>query len=55
MTKAVYLGAYVGDGAALYSPQALWTAHVYWGGILLVLISLGGGVISLDGIFRARR
>jgi putative oxidoreductase len=38
-------------------PQALWTAHVYWASILLVLISLGPGQISLDAIVRffARR
>jgi putative oxidoreductase len=34
------------------TPQALWSAHVYWGAILLTLVSLGGGVISLDGLFR---
>jgi putative oxidoreductase len=38
-------------------PQALWTAHVYWASILLVLISLGPGQVSLDAIVRflARR
>jgi putative oxidoreductase len=38
-------------------PQALWTAHVYWASILLVLISLGGGQISVDAVIRfiARR
>jgi putative oxidoreductase len=38
-------------------PQALWTTHVYWASILLVLISLGGGKISVDAIIRfiARR
>jgi putative oxidoreductase len=33
-------------------PQALWTVHVYWGSILLVLLSLGAGQISLDHIIR---
>jgi putative oxidoreductase len=38
-------------------PQALWTTHVYWASILLVLISLGGGQISVDAVIRfiARR
>ena len=29
-------------------PQALWTAHVYWAAILLVLISRGPGQVSID-------
>ena len=33
-------------------PQALWTAHVYWASILLVLLSVGPGQISLDHIIR---
>ena len=38
-------------------PDALWTAHVYWGAILLVLLSRGPGQISVDHIIRfiARR
>jgi putative oxidoreductase len=38
-------------------PDALWTAHVYWASILLVLLSLGAGQISIDHIIRfiARR
>lgn len=38
-------------------PQALWTTHVYWASILLVLISMGGGQISVDAVIRfiARR
>jgi putative oxidoreductase len=38
-------------------PEALWTAHVYWASILLVLMSLGAGQISLDALvkFLARR
>jgi putative oxidoreductase len=34
------------------APQALWTAHVYWGAILIVLMSLGAGKISVDHIVR---
>jgi putative oxidoreductase len=39
------------------APQALWTAHVYWASILIVLVSLGAGKISVDQIARlvARR
>jgi putative oxidoreductase len=29
-------------------PQALWTTHVYWAAILLVLLSRGAGALSLD-------
>jgi putative oxidoreductase len=38
-------------------PQALWSTHVYWAAILLVLVSLGPGAISLDALIRtvARR
>jgi hypothetical protein len=38
-------------------PQALWTAHIYWASILLVLLTLGAGKISLDSLIRfvARR
>jgi putative oxidoreductase len=38
-------------------PQALWTAHLYWASMLLVLVSLGAGQISVDAIVRflARR
>jgi putative oxidoreductase len=31
-------------------PQALWTTHIYWAALLLVLISLGPGKISLDHV-----
>jgi putative oxidoreductase len=39
------------------APQALWTAHIYWAAMLLVLISMGPGQISIDAIVRffARR
>jgi putative oxidoreductase len=39
------------------APQALWTAHIYWASILVVLVSLGAGKISIDQIVRmvARR
>jgi putative oxidoreductase len=38
-------------------PHALWSVHVYWASILLVLLSLGAGRISLDHLIRiiARR
>jgi putative oxidoreductase len=38
-------------------PEALWTAHIYWAAILLVLLSRGPGQISIDHIIRfiARR
>jgi putative oxidoreductase len=38
-------------------PQALWTAHIYWASILMVLITLGAGPISIDHVIRliARR
>lgn len=29
-------------------PSALWTLHVYWVSILLVLMACGGGAVSLD-------
>lgn len=34
------------------APEALWTAHVYWAAMLLVLMTCGPGVISLDRIIR---
>jgi putative oxidoreductase len=39
------------------APQALWTAHIYWAAIALVLLSQGPGQISLDHLIRlfARR
>jgi len=33
-------------------PEALWTSHVYWGAILMVLISVGPGAISIDAAIR---
>lgn len=38
-------------------PAGLWTAQVYWAGILLVLLSRGAGQLSIDHIIRliARR
>lgn len=29
-------------------PQALWSEHIYWGAILLVLLSRGPGALSID-------
>jgi putative oxidoreductase len=39
------------------TPAALWTAHIYWPSMLLVLVSLGAGPISIDALvtFLARR
>ena len=39
------------------APEALWSAHVYWASILLVLVSLGAGPVSVDALvkFLARR
>ena len=38
-------------------PEALWSVHVYWAAILLVLLTRGAGQISVDHIIRfiARR
>ena len=33
-------------------PQALWSMHIYWDAILLVLLSLGAGQISVDHVIR---
>jgi putative oxidoreductase len=33
-------------------PEALWTVHVYWAAILLMLLSRGAGQISVDHIIR---
>src|SRR5664279_1598439 len=33
-------------------PQALWTAHIYWAAILMVLLSRGAGQISFDHVIR---
>jgi len=41
-------------GLALYvTPALFWPTYVYWLAILLTLISLGGGVISIDAILHA--
>ena len=39
------------------APEALWTVHIYWASILLVLLGGGAGQISVDAIIRwiARR
>jgi putative oxidoreductase len=37
------------------APQALWTAHIYWASILIVLMSLGAGKISVDQIVKLIR
>jgi putative oxidoreductase len=33
-------------------PEALWTTHVYWISILMVLMSAGPGAISVDRLIR---
>jgi putative oxidoreductase len=33
-------------------PEALWTTHVYWASLLLVLLSLGPGQLSVDHVMR---
>ena len=38
-----------------FAPQLLWTAHIYWASILIVLMSLGAGKISVDQIVRLIR
>ncbi len=35
------------------APQALWTTHIYWVAILMVLMSVGPGAISLDRLIRS--
>jgi putative oxidoreductase len=39
------------------APEALWTTHIYWAAILLVLLGGGPGQVSVDFIIRylARR
>jgi len=34
------------------APQALWSMHVYWASILMVLLALGPGPVSADAIIR---
>ena len=36
-------------------PHALWSAHVYWAAMLLVLISRGAGELSIDHFIRLAR
>jgi putative oxidoreductase len=33
-------------------PEALWSVHVYWAAILMVLLSRGPGPISVDHMIR---
>ncbi len=33
-------------------PEALWTAHIYWAALLLVLLTRGPGVLSADHLIR---
>ena len=34
------------------APAALWTQHIYWASMLLVLVTCGGGSIALDALLR---
>ncbi len=34
------------------APEALWSTHVYWASILLVLMSVGPGQVSIDHVIR---
>ena len=38
--------------AVYVMPDALWTTHVYWIAILMVLMSVGPGAISIDALIR---
>jgi putative oxidoreductase len=38
--------------AVYVQPAALWTTYIYWGAMLLVLMTCGAGPISLDGLIR---
>lgn len=33
-------------------PQALLTTHIYWAALLALLVSLGGGALSVDNVIR---
>jgi putative oxidoreductase len=34
------------------APQAIWSLHVYWASILMVLLALGSRPLSADAVFR---
>jgi putative oxidoreductase len=36
----------------IYVAPAMWSLHVYWLSILLVLVLLGPGAISIDALIR---
>ncbi len=57
-TRFAALGLLIVTAMLFYlMPAGLWTAQVYWAGILLVLLSRGAGQLSIDNIIRliARR
>lgn len=57
-TRFAALGLLIVTAMQFYlMPAGLWTAQVYWAGILLVLLSRGAGQLSIDHIIRliARR
>lgn len=33
-------------------PEALWTVHIYWAALLLVLMTVGPGALSIDHLIR---
>lgn len=49
-TRFAVLGLLVMTGFIDFhvTPQALWSDHLYWGAILLVLLSRGPGALSID-------
>jgi putative oxidoreductase len=49
-TRFAALGLLVVTGVIDFyvMPQALWSEHIYWGAILLVLLSRGPGALSID-------
>jgi len=49
-TRFAALGLLVMTGVIDFyvMPQALWSEHIYWGAILLVLLSRGPGALSID-------
>jgi putative oxidoreductase len=53
-TRFAALGLLVMTGLLSFyvMPEAFWPTYVYWIGILMVLISVGPGVISIDAVIR---
>jgi putative oxidoreductase len=53
-TRFAALGLLVMTGVIDFyvMPQALWSEHIYWGAILLVLLSRGPGALSIDHLIK---